>query len=112
MTKKYWIWTTIILAVIHGIVLSLITPYADDVLWSRFDGNPYGAFWNRPLLIFFFLLYIPYYLFTFFLPGPGSSVILHVILLIGNSLVWGSFGAFLISFLPFMKVFESPDQSD
>jgi hypothetical protein len=112
MTRKNWIWTVVILAVIHGIIIALISPRADDVLWSRFDGNPYQSIWDQISLILFFMLFIPYYLLTFFLPGPGSNPLIHAILLAANSLIWGLFGAYLISFLPFMKDLKPYDLND
>jgi hypothetical protein len=103
MTRKQWILITIAIALIHGLIIVLIMPISWDAIFSRFDGNPYESPWEPLVIGLFFLLNFPYYLLIYFAPPIRLFPPLHYLLWVGNSLVWGLIGAWLISKLPFMK---------
>ena len=108
MSKKEWIWITIVIAVLHGIISLWITLDSFSVAMSRFDGNPYQSPWEMAQMWLFFLLNLPYILLTYFTLGygPGKQIVSMVL----NSLAYGLLGAWLISLLPFMK--RQPDSSE
>ena len=41
MLRKHWIWITITIAVIHGLLTFILAPISTDVLFWRFEGNDY-----------------------------------------------------------------------
>ena len=105
MTKKEWIWITIAIAVLHGIISFLVTYNSFSVAMSRFDGNPYQSPWEMVQMGLFFLLNLPYIVLTYFTLGYGPGK--HIISQVLNSLAYGLLGAWLVSRLPFMK--KHPD---
>ena len=107
MSKREWIWITIVIAVLHGIISLWVTLDSFSVAMSRFDGNPYQSPWEMVQLGLFFLLNLPYIILTYSTLGygPGKQIISSVL----NSLAYGLLGAWLISKLPFMRERETPD---
>jgi len=103
MTKKQWIWITLAIAVIHGVVTVMIMSTSMDIVFNRFDGNPYESPWDPILLGLFFLLNIPYYMLSNFAGPLRSFPPTYIFIWVGNSLIWGLLGAWLISKLPFMR---------
>jgi hypothetical protein len=108
MTRKDWIWITLVIAVVHGVVTILLMPTSMDILFHRFDGNPYESPSDPILAGLYFLLNIPYYILSA-LAGPFRNLPgTYFLIYIGNSLVWGLLGAWLISKLPFMRNQDNP----
>lgn len=108
MTRKNWIWITIFIAVIHGFLTIIIMPISSDIIFSRFDGNPYQSSWDPLWVGLFFLLNIPYYMLSH-LAGPLRAFEpTYIFIWVGNSVAWGLLGAWLISKLPFMRDQEEP----
>jgi len=105
MTRKQWLWITIALAIVHAFLANLLTPISGDIVFSRFDGNPYASAWDPILVGLYFLLHFPYFIFEYFLPPIRflPPVPAHYIAWVGNSLIWGLMGTWLISKLPFIK---------
>ena len=105
MNRKQWVLFTVALAIVHGFLAYLLTPISGDIVFSRFDGNDYASAWDPILVGLYFLLLFPYFIFEYFLPPIQflPPVPAHYIAWIGNSLIWGLMGAWLISKLPFMK---------
>ena len=105
MTRKEWILITVTIAIVHGILASLLLPISGDIIFSRFDGNDYNAPWEPLLIGLFLFLNFPYLLMTYsltpfrFLPPILSSYLL----IVGNSLIWGLMITWLISKLPMFK---------
>ena len=108
MSRKQWIWITVVIALIHFALTRILEPISGDILWTRFDGNPYKSPIDRYLLGAYFFLYIPYFLISYsaipFLSYTPTFILAWVV----NSLVYGLIGAWLISKFPFMRS-ESPD---
>ncbi len=103
MARKHWIWITITIAILHGVVTFFLTSTAIDILFWRFDGNPYNSPLDRLWIGLFFLLNFPYYILSYFVAPVRSLQVTHYLMWVANSLIWGLLGAWLISKLPFMK---------
>ena len=109
MTKKHWVWITIAIALLHALITGILTPISGDILFSRFDGNPYGSSGEPVLVGLYFILYLPFILVSFLLPPFRLFPAARYLLWIANSAAWGLLGAWLISKLPFM---QDQDQKD
>jgi hypothetical protein len=104
MTKKQWIWITIIISLIHFALTRILEPISGEILWTRFDGNPYESPIDRYLLGVYFLLYIPYYIISFSaMPISSFTTPTLIFAWVVNSIIYGLIGAWLISKLPFMR---------
>jgi hypothetical protein len=103
MTRKQWIWITAVIALIHLALTRILEPISGDILWTRFDGNPYESPIDRFLLGAYFLLYIPYFLISYSAMPISSFTPTFILAYVANSLIYGLIGAWLISKLPFMK---------
>ncbi len=105
MTRKNWIWITVAIALGHTLITYLLTPIAGEIVFSRFDGEAYSSPWSPLLVGLYFVFHFPFLLVVyFFRPAQFLSPRLAYILLwVGNSLLWGLAGAWLVSRLPFMK---------
>ena len=105
MNRKLWVLFTVALACAHGFLAYLLTPISGDIVFSRFDGNPYASAWDPILVGLYFLLLFPYFIFEYFLPPIRflPPVPAHYIAWVGNSLIWGLMGAWLISKLSYVK---------
>ena len=105
MTRKQWIWITVALAFVHAFLAYLLMPISGDIVFSRFDGNPYASSWDPILVGLYFLLHLPYFIMKNFirplrfLPQAPTYYLVWAV----NSLLWGLMGAWLISKLPFIK---------
>ena len=110
MSRKDWVWITLVIAVIHGVVTMLIMPAAFDVISSRFDGNDYESPWDPYLVGLYFFLNIPYFALNYIAPPMGFFPQAYYLTWVGNSLIWGLLGAWLVSRLPFMK--KRPDTTE
>ena len=110
MARKHWIWITIVIAILHGLLTSFLEPVSWDILFSRFEGNPYASPLDPIWMGLYFLLHLPYFILSN-LAGPLKRYVPEIFYLfwVANSLTWGLFGAWLISLLPFMK--EKQDQT-
>jgi hypothetical protein len=105
MTRKQWIWITILLALIHILIVGLLTPISGGIIFSRFDGEAYTSPGDSFLVGLYFLLNIPYLLMVYYF-RPIRLLPLYptyFLIWVCNSLLWGLAGAWLISRLPFMK---------
>ena len=104
MARKHWIWITIIIAVLHGLLTIFLEPISWDILFSRFEGNPYASPLDPVWMGLYFLLHLPYFVLSY-LAGPLKQLIPQIFYLfwVANSLIWGLLGAWLVSILPFMK---------
>ena len=105
MTRKQWIWITVFFALAHTLMAYLLMPISSDIVFSRFDGEAYTSPWEQILVGVYFLLHFPYLLVVYFfrpirLLPPYPT---YLLIWVGNSLLWGLAGAWLISRLPFMK---------
>ena len=103
MARKHWIWITIAIAVIHMIVNIILTQISGDIIFWRFDGNPYQSPLDRLWLGLFILLNFPYFFLTYFAGPLRSFTEAYYPIWIGNSLSWGLLGAWAISNMRFMK---------
>jgi hypothetical protein len=103
MARKHWIWITIAIAVIHIIVNLILTQISGDIIFWRFDGNPYKSPLDRLWLGLYFLLNFPYFILSYFAGPLRSFQEAYYLIWVGNSLVWGLLGAWAVSILPFMK---------
>jgi hypothetical protein len=97
-----------VIALIHFALTRILGPITDDILWTRFDGNPYESPTDRFLLGAYLLLYIPYFLISYSAMPISSFTPTFIFAWVANSLIYGLIGAWLISKLPFMR-FESTD---
>jgi hypothetical protein len=103
MSRKDWIWTTIIIAVIHLILVWLLTPVAGDIIFTRFDGAPYESSLDPLWLGLYFLLYLPYLIIIYSGIAIASNAPGLFAAYLANSILYGLLGAWLISKLPFMR---------
>ena len=105
MNRKQWVLFTVALAIVHGFLAYLLTPISGDIVFSRFDGNDYASAWDPILVGLYFLLHFPYFLMAYFIRPLRflPPVLGYYLIWVGNSLVWGMMGTWLISKLPFMK---------
>jgi hypothetical protein len=103
MTRKQWVWITIVIALIHLALVWLLTPISGEIIFSRFEGNPYDSSTDPFLVGAYFFLYIPYLLIIFSGIPVGLFPPALFLLWLGNSLVYGLIGAWMISKLPFMR---------
>ena len=115
MARKHWIWITILIALLHGLTTFFLTPISWDILFSRFEGNPYASPLDPVWMGLYFLLHFPYYILSY-LAGPLKQWLPEIFYLfwVANSLAWGLLGAWLVSLLPFMKekIEEVPEIKD
>ena len=112
MTRRQWILITLALAVVHLVLTNfLIMPTSMDILFSRFDGNDYNSPWDPLLVGLYFLLNFPYFLMKYSFPQLHTvpPELTYSLLWIGNSLVWGLIGCWLISKLPMFKEQDLPE---
>lgn len=112
MTRKRWILTTIIIAGIHWLAVYALMPVSTDVIWSRFDGNPYQSALDPVWIGLFLLLNFPYYLLSNFLAPIKFIPGIFYLIWVGNSLAWGLLGAWLVSLLPFMRNKKTPAENN
>ena len=103
MSRKHWIWITLTIAAIHGIVTFILAPISMDVVFWRFEGNEYQSTWDPLWIGLYFLLHFPYLVLSYFAGPLRSYPQTYYLIWVGNSLVWGLMGAWLISMLPFLK---------
>jgi hypothetical protein len=103
MNRKHWILLTIIIALIHLALVWLVTPKSGEIIFSRFEGNPYNSSTDPFLVVAYFSLFIPYLLFAFSAMPLGHLPPVLFLLYIGNSLAYGLAGAWLLSKLHMMK---------
>ena len=103
MARKHWIWITITIALIHGLVTMLLAPVSGDIIFTRFEGSPYDSPSDPVWLGIYFLLHFPYFILTAFAGSLRSYPATYFVIWALNSLTWGLLGAWLASQLPFMK---------
>ncbi len=105
MTRKQWIWITVLLALVHTLIAYLLTPISGEIVFSRFDGEAYNSSWEPFLVGLYFLLNFPYLLMLYFARSIWllPSYPMYILFWVCNSLLWGLGSAWLISRLPFMK---------
>lgn len=103
MSRKHWVWITIAIAVIHMILNLLLTQISGDIIFWRFDGNPYQSPLDRLWLGLFILLNFPYFFLSYFASPLRSFTEAYYPIWVGNSLVWGLLGAWAISKTPLVK---------
>jgi hypothetical protein len=114
MDRKYWIWITVALALGHTLIAYILTPMAGEIVFSRFDGEAYSSPWSPLLVGLYFVLHFPYLLVVYFF-RPVRFLpprLVYFLVWVGNSLLWGLAGAWLVSRLPFMKKGNHPRKSD
>ena len=110
MSRKHWIWITITIAAIHGLLTLILAPISMDVVFWRFEGNEYQSTWDPLWVGLYFLLHFPYFILINFAGPLRSFAAAHALFLVANSLIWGLMGAWLISKLPFMKEQETASE--
>lgn len=112
MTWKRWIAAILIFTALHGALTHFLTPVSSEIIWSRFDGDPYQSPLDPLWGGLYLLLHIPYYLLSYILgwlrPTPG----IYLVIWAGNSLAWGLLGAWMVSKLPFLQYKEPGIESD
>lgn len=114
MDRKNWVWITVAFALGHTLIAYLLTPTAGEIIFSRFDGEAYSSPWNPLLVGLYFVLHFPYLLVVYFF-RPAQFLpprIVFFLVWVGNSLLWGLAGAWLVSKLPFVKKGNHPQKSD